>query len=78
MSDIMLHGVLNMPIDAWGDTVIDKTQRHATYRRASVRIINSTPNAKIQELIDIYVKSRVVSEVIISDLKKLIKPEGES
>jgi len=56
MSDIMLHGVLNMPIDVWGDTTIDKTQRHAVYRRASARIKNSISNAELEKLIVKYEK----------------------
>lgn len=72
----MLHGVLNMPIDVWGDTVIDKTQRHATYRRASERIKNSTPNAKIKELIDKYDGAPMNNNTYIiftSELQELIE-----
>ena len=39
MSDVMLHGVLNMPIDCWDETELDKQQRHARYVEASKRII---------------------------------------
>ena len=38
MSDDMLHAVLNMPIDRWRDTPIDRCQRHARYVEASRRI----------------------------------------
>jgi len=38
MSDVMLHGVLNMPINMWKDSEIDKVQRHARYVEASNRI----------------------------------------
>ncbi len=39
MSDLMLHGVLNMPPEIWGDDELDKIQRHARYVEASDRII---------------------------------------
>lgn len=38
MSDVMLHGVLNMPPELWGDGEIDKIQRHDRYKEASQRI----------------------------------------
>jgi hypothetical protein len=38
MSDVMLHGVLNMPPNLWCDSPIDKAQRHSRYREASQRI----------------------------------------
>ncbi|MCK4815727.1 hypothetical protein KA005_08155 [bacterium] len=38
MSDIMLHGVLNMPYENWDDSVIDKIQRHSRYVEASKMI----------------------------------------
>ena len=38
MSDIMLHGVLNMPHELWNDGIIDKIQRHSRYVEASKRI----------------------------------------
>jgi len=39
MSDVMLHAVLNMPPNMWGDDTIDQLQRHARYVEASERII---------------------------------------
>ena len=39
MSDVMLHGVLNMPIDCWSDNALDKLQRHSRYVQASERIL---------------------------------------
>lgn len=84
MSDTMLHGVLNMPIDVWGDSDLDKIQRASAYQEASEIIKNSTPNAKILELIKEYeglslntVQSERVRDDIVYDLKQLIKPEGE-
>jgi chromosome segregation ATPase len=35
MSDIMLHGVLNMPPELWSDSLIDVMQRHSRYVQAS-------------------------------------------
>ncbi len=40
MSDIMLHGVLNMPVDLWCNDDLDKQQRHGRYTEASERIKN--------------------------------------
>jgi len=39
MSDVMLHGVLNMPPELWRDSPIDIAQRHARYVEASKRIL---------------------------------------
>ncbi len=38
MSDLMLHGVLNMPPELWGDDALDKMQRYSRYMEASRRI----------------------------------------
>lgn len=38
MSDVMLHGVLNMPPELWKDSELDKMQRYSRYRQASRRI----------------------------------------
>jgi hypothetical protein len=38
MSDLMLHGVLNMPPNLWCDSPIDIAQRHSHYKEASQRI----------------------------------------
>ena len=38
MSDVMLHGVLNMPPELWQDSELDKMQRYSRYRQASRRI----------------------------------------
>ncbi len=38
MSDVMLHGVLNMPPYLWSDSPIDIAQRHGRYVEASKRI----------------------------------------
>jgi hypothetical protein len=38
MSDVMLHGVLNMPPNLWSDSPIDIAQRHGRYVEASKRI----------------------------------------
>ncbi len=39
MSEVMLHGVLNMPIEIWGDDHLDKIQRHSRYVEASKTIL---------------------------------------
>jgi len=38
MSDLMLHGVLNMPPDLWDGGALDVMQRHGRYKQASKRI----------------------------------------
>ena len=38
MSDVMLHGVLNMPPNLWSDCPFDISQRHGHYVEASKRI----------------------------------------
>ncbi len=38
MSNIILHGVLNMPTELWSNSEIDKMQRHGRYIEASVLI----------------------------------------
>jgi hypothetical protein len=38
MSDVMLHGVLNMPIDLWSNDATNELQRHSRYKQASERI----------------------------------------
>ncbi len=35
MSDVMLHGVLNMPPELWSGSPIDVMQRHSRYIQAS-------------------------------------------
>ena len=43
MSDSMLHGVLNMPPELWGDDAVDTMQRHSRYVEAS-KIISELKN----------------------------------
>lgn len=38
MGDLMLHGVLNMPPELWGDDPMGLQQRHGRYKQASQRI----------------------------------------
>ena len=38
MSDVNLHGVLNMPPELWQDNDLDKMQRYSRYLEASRRI----------------------------------------
>jgi enoyl-[acyl-carrier-protein] reductase (NADH) len=53
MSDLMLHGILNMPIDLWNDDFLNQKQRHNTYIAASVRIYELTDAIeKIQALLE--------------------------
>jgi len=63
MSDLMLHGVLNMPPELWQDTHIDKMQRYSRYMQASRRIEDM--EAIINRLIDTGVELEG-SEPIIS------------
>jgi hypothetical protein len=38
VSNTMLHGVLNMPPEAWSNSPLDTAQRHGRYVEASNRI----------------------------------------
>jgi hypothetical protein len=38
VSDVMLHGILNMPPGIWDNSDIHKAQRHDAYKQASQRI----------------------------------------
>lgn len=40
MGDTMLHAVLNMPPDLWGNDPVDQLQRFSRYREASRRILD--------------------------------------
>ena len=51
MSDVMLLGVLRMPIHCWSDSELDQMQRHSRYLEAADRI--EADGAKIAELLDI-------------------------
>jgi len=42
MSEVMLHGVLNMPPDCWSNDAIDVMQRHSRYKQASEEIYRLT------------------------------------
>jgi hypothetical protein len=48
MSDIMLHGVLRMPPELWGNDAMDVMQRHLRYLQSSDRIYSD--EKKILEL----------------------------
>lgn len=57
MSDVMLHGVLNMPVELWSDCELDKAQRHSRYVQASKEIKRlskclEAANEKIEKLED--------------------------
>jgi len=39
MSDLMLHGVLRMPLDLWSDEYLFKSQMHSRCLQASDRIL---------------------------------------
>jgi hypothetical protein len=39
VSDVMLHGILNMPPGIWDNSDIHKAQRHDAYKQASKRIL---------------------------------------
>jgi len=56
MSDIMLHGVLNMPPELWNDSPIDVMQRHSRYIQASKYIyeLNDELTAARAELAEIH------------------------
>lgn len=48
MSDVMLHGVLQMPPELWSGDAMDVIQRHSRYVQASTRIREDA--ARIAEL----------------------------
>ncbi len=48
MSNIMLHGVLNMPIDVWSNDALDMMQRQSRYVEASKLILDQ--EAEIEKL----------------------------
>jgi hypothetical protein len=39
VSDVMLHGILNMPPGIWDNSDIHKAQRHDAYKQASKKIL---------------------------------------
>ena len=51
MSDLMLHGVLNMTPDLWRDSSIDQDQRWSRYVEASKKI--KELEAKIRSCLEI-------------------------
>jgi len=46
MSEVMLHGVLNMPIDIWSNTLIDQRLRYLSYIEASQIITDQAAEIK--------------------------------
>lgn len=71
MSDLMLHGILNMPIDIWGDDPLDKFQRHSRYVEAS-RLIS-----RQQEDLEDFKSALVKAEKELTSLRQY-KAEAES
>ncbi|PSV00949.1 hypothetical protein [Photobacterium kishitanii] len=49
MSRMLLHAVLQMPTTLWGDSLLDKRQRHARYCEASKVIIEQDAVIKTLE-----------------------------
>jgi hypothetical protein len=50
VSDVMLHGILNMPPGIWDNSDIHKAQRHDAYKQASKRIENLETRLQIDTL----------------------------
>ena len=50
MSDVMLHGVLNMPTNLWSSDVLDQKQRYDRYTEASRRILEL--ELKLEQALD--------------------------
>jgi hypothetical protein len=44
VSDVMLHGILNMPPGIWDNSDIHKAQRHDAYKQASKKILEFEAN----------------------------------
>ena len=60
MSDVILHGVLNMPPELWIDSELDKMQRYWRYMEASRKIedmqrLIEQQQAEIKKLQDLLV-----------------------
>lgn len=76
MSDVMLHGVLNMPPELWSDSPIDIAQRHARYVEASKRILELEEDAANQRRLadlalahrDIIIKERDTLETALKEI----------
>ena len=83
MSDTMLHGVLNMPPELWGDDFLDKMQRYDRYLQASKRITED--EEKLERLNKVLaaaknlrdVKGRYHSEQAYQALLDTLKAIGE-
>jgi hypothetical protein len=50
MSDVKLHGLLNMPIDLWDYDYIHQVQRHYAYVESSQKIYKLTDALEASEL----------------------------
>ena len=72
MSDVMLHGVLKMPIDCWINEDFDKLQRRARYVEASELIIDQ--QTKIAELENQLAEGEALIIELVEALKGQHKP----
>ena len=62
MSDLMLFGVLRMPIELWDGGALDVMQRHGRYKQAADRI---EADAKlIDELLFVMERARDLIELV--------------
>ena len=63
MSDLMLHGVLNMPPTLWHDSDLDTAQRFSRYKEASQRIKDLDKKLdQAIDLLDASGRARLLSE----------------
>jgi hypothetical protein len=78
VSDVMLHGILNMPPGIWDNSDIHKAQRHDAYKQASKRIENL--EAKIDELMLEYCPAEMTQAQLDKwvNSQKVVKPIGVS
>jgi hypothetical protein len=80
MSDIMLHSVLQMPIDCWNDTELDKQQRRDRYVEASKRIIELEQQVAFlaQSREDWKASLQMTIDRMFVDLEKVVRERDEA
>ena len=74
MSDVMLLGVLRLPIDMWTDDPLDVMQRHERYKQAANEI--ERLNARIKDYQDACSQKQEIidcDKAVISDLQIRVK-----
>lgn len=77
MSEVMLHGVLNMPIEIWGDGHLDKIQRHSRYVEAS-ELIRLFDQALRDIALEVGVDVTDLSPVEVAQIVQQVKQHVDS